>query len=671
MPRWIIYVIDLLIVIGAFLLLWFVRASILSIATPLAPDPLLSLKIALSSTDPSPMGQLPFKLTTITIIYALTTFVLKTYHGVVRFSTTTDSYKILQSVATATILYTAVGFVFNISEGLSQYTQFQLWFPFVHGLLVMSLQIIFRLVVRSLYYKLSATDIIPKKTRTFMFGSDTETIQTASAMLSDGDNKFRPVAFIVLNDGISSKTISGLPLLHGKGNLNSYMKSYGARTMLITRKQLNTLPKDFYDQFIVQGLEIYIINQATPIAEESNTKRPPQIDRIKIEDLLGRNVIETDKQAIKKQLEGQVVLITGAAGSIGSEIARQVISFNCKELILVDQAETPLNDLWLELTALKTNVLIKPVVANVTHFERMRQLVENTMPTTIYHAAAYKHVPMMEYHPSTATITNIQGTKNMADLALQYKVKNFVMVSTDKAVNPTNVMGATKRAAETYVQALATSQKGEVVTNFVTTRFGNVLGSNGSVVPLFKRQIEQGGPVTITHREITRYFMTIPEACSLVLEAGSIGNNAEIYIFDMGEAVKIYDLAVKMIRLANKTPHVDIAIVETGLRPGEKLYEELLIDTENTKATHHPKIMIAQVCHKEIEVIAPKIKQLLATANCYNQPDEVVRQLKQLVPEFKSQNSKYEAFDTRQEGEVQREIKQPGIGVQLKEPAVL
>lgn len=379
-----------------------------------------------------------------------------------------------------------------------------------------------------------------------------------------------------------------------------------------------------------------------------------------------------DKEAIRDQFDGQNILITGAAGSIGAEIARQVVQFHCKRVILVDQAETPLNDLWLELEGMETGVEIKPVMSNVSNKERMRQVFQCAQASLVFHAAAYKHVPMMEYHPSTAVVTNVQGTKNCADLALEYGVKRFVMVSTDKAVNPTNVMGATKRAAEIYIQSLALeNQDNPNATKYVTTRFGNVLGSNGSVVPLFRRQIEKGGPVTITHRDITRYFMTIPEACSLVLEAGCMGNSGEIYIFDMGDAVKIYDLAQKMIRLSGKIPGKDIEIKEVGLRPGEKLYEELLANTEDTLPTYHKKIMIAMVRKYPLGQTGPKIDHLIDTALNYDTPHEVVKKLKLMIPEFRSVNSQYCQLDNelQQTFSIFAEAMQPAPEATQTQPA--
>ncbi len=429
------------------------------------------------------------------------------------------------------------------------------------------------------------------------------------------------------------------------------MEEFKVKTLLLYKSQLEAMPKEFYERCIVEGLELLMVSSFIKY-DENNGETSPQINKIKIEDLLGRNAIIMNKEKIEDQFEGQTILITGAAGSIGSEMARQISQFNCKELLLVDQAETPLNDLWLELVGSGIKFSIKPIIANVTSQIKMRQIFEIARPSMVFHAAAYKHVPMMEFHPSTAVVTNVGGTKTVADLSVEYGVKRFVMISTDKAVNPTNVMGATKRAAEMYIQSLNKKQKGkENPTQFVTTRFGNVLGSSGSVVPLFKRQIEAGGPLTVTHKDITRYFMTIPEACSLVLEAGCTGKGGEIYIFDMGEAVKIYDLAEKMIRLSGKIPHKDIKIVETGLRPGEKLFEELLATAENTIPTYHKKVMIAKVQECDYDVVAPEIKDMLYVSNKYVYPTDVVRLLKKLVPEFKSQNSEYEALDRELEEE--------------------
>jgi FlaA1/EpsC-like NDP-sugar epimerase len=364
-----------------------------------------------------------------------------------------------------------------------------------------------------------------------------------------------------------------------------------------------------------------------------------QIKKVKIEDLLERDEIVLDKEKTYAQLHNKIILVTGAAGSIGSEIVRQIIHFNPQKIILLDQAESAIYDLVNELKEFK-QTSFEEVIADIRNNQRMENVFKHFKPQIVYHAAAYKHVPLMEMNPSEAVSTNVGGTKIVADLAVKYAVEKFVFVSTDKAVNPTSVMGASKRAAEIYIQSLGITTK----TKFITTRFGNVLGSNGSVIPLFKKQIEKGGPITITHPEITRYFMTIPEACQLVLEAGCMGNGSEIFIFDMGKSVKIVDLAIKMIRLSGLTVGKDIEIVYTGLRPGEKLYEELLNNAENTLPTHNKHIMIAKVQPYNFENIKPEVLKLIELFETQDNI-KIVKQLKSIVPEYISNNSIYESLD--------------------------
>jgi FlaA1/EpsC-like NDP-sugar epimerase len=371
-----------------------------------------------------------------------------------------------------------------------------------------------------------------------------------------------------------------------------------------------------------------------------------QIKSIQIEDLLERPKIHIDTEKISAEHKGKVVLVTGAAGSIGSEIVNQIISYKPQLIVLLDQAESPMHNLRLELEEKYPDQNMSVFLADVRNKERMEYMMDMYRPDFVYHAAAYKHVPLMEDNPVESIQVNVRGTKTIADLSVKYKVQRFVMVSTDKAVNPTNVMGASKRIAEIYVQALYKKliENGNDTTKFITTRFGNVLGSNGSVIPLFKSQIEKGGPITVTHPEIIRYFMTIPEACTLVLEAGVMGNGGEIFIFDMGQPVKIVNLAKKMIRLAGYIPEVDIKIEFTGLRPGEKLYEELLNQKEITTKTHHPKIMIAKVQEYDYDNISVQIDELINYSQlCKN--FLTVSQMKKIVPEFKSKNSQYERLD--------------------------
>ena len=359
--------------------------------------------------------------------------------------------------------------------------------------------------------------------------------------------------------------------------------------------------------------------------------------------MLNREVITTDNDDISSNHKDKCVLITGASGSIGSEIVMQVAQFAPSTIILLDQAESPLYEIELKIKNLFPQLNSVIFIGDIRNKTRMTEVFETFRPDIVYHCAAYKHVPMMERYPAEAIKANVMGTKIISDLAVKYNASKFIMVSTDKAVNPTNVMGASKRIAELYVQSLNNHQ-GTNGTNFITTRFGNVLGSNGSVVPLFKDQIRKGGPVTITHKDIIRYFMTIPEACRLVLEAGCMGKGGEIFVFDMGEPVKIYDLARRMIRLSGLTPDVDIKIIETGLRPGEKLYEELLNDTEKTLPTHHEKIKIAKVYEADYNEVNQSVKSLIETALC-SESFEIVKKMKCIVPEFKSNNSVFEKLD--------------------------
>jgi len=626
MPRWTILILDTIIVVTCFFAMWIFRETL----------------------TPHKYDHFFLKITLITGIYIFNSLLFHSHHGVVRFSTWKDLSKVVMANLFSTAIFTFLGILINQTSGsLGTHVFFNIWFGPLVGTMILSMQLMMRFTVKSIFAYLERT-VEKNKKNAFILGSDYDSVLLAQSINDESGNPYKPVAYIALKEGHVGKSVGGLPILSAKADMKLYMEKYNTHAMLLYKKQIDLMPKEFYDLCIVEGLELLTVATYTKY-EADEAKLAPQINKIKIEDLLGRNAIDIDKDIFAPYFDGKCILVTGAAGSIGSEICLQLTKFKCRRIIMFDQAETPLNDLTLSLTPLKGDIELKPVIGSVSNETKVRQTFEVGRPDVVFHAAAYKHVPMMEMHPSAAVITNVLGTKIVADLSVEFGAERFVMVSTDKAVNPTNVMGATKRAAEIYIQSLhhkLYEANPECKVQFITTRFGNVLGSNGSVVPLFKRQIEAGGPVTITHKDIVRYFMTIPEACSLVLEAGCVGNGGEIYIFDMGEAVKIYDLAVKMIRLSGKIPGRDIKIIETGLRPGEKLYEELLANNENTIPTHHRKLRIAKVRRYKFTYIKPRIDKLITTAAEWVQPIEVVKLLKNLIPEFQSQNSpSYEKLD--------------------------
>ena len=472
---------------------------------------------------------------------------------------------------------------------------------------------------------------------TYIYGTTTG-IDIAKSLRTEKDNRFRIMGFVADNPDMWGKTMMGVKVYPNDGNLEDQLERDRVKAIIFSPAKAKLLKtSDMADRLLAQKVQVFVAPEVSDDWSGIQT-----IKEVQIEDLLGREPIRINMKEISSHLEGKRVLITGAAGSIGSEIMRQVAKFNPYQLILIDAAETPLHDIRLELKKNWTEMDAYTIVANVTNKSRMEEIFSEFRPQYVFHAAAYKHVPMMEDNVSEAIQNNVLGAKVLADLALKYQVDRFVMVSTDKAVNPSNVMGCSKRICEIYVQALARkAQKDGLRTQFITTRFGNVLGSNGSVIPLFRKQIAAGGPVTVTHPEIIRYFMTIPEACQLVLEAGSMGHSGEIYIFDMGQPVKIADLAKRMIQLSGR-PEVKIEF--TGLRHGEKLYEELLATKENTKPTSHDKIMIAQVREYDYEDVKDDIDILIKCSYEYDSMKTVAK-MKDIVPEFKSLNSKYSVLD--------------------------
>lgn len=589
------------------------------------------------------------KLLVVLSVSTLIFYRLKMYAGIVRYTSALDSVRILSSVS----LCVATLFLINtILIALNRPPLMSNSLLIAYGLMSFLLLITYRSTVKLFF--LYIKNIKATRKQTVIYGAGDLGIAAKRTLDHDHNANNAVVGFIDDNIQKVGKIIDGIHIYH----------------------------TDYFEQLIIQGKvdELIISSHNIPIEKKANIVdlclernikvltmppvhrlingevTPNQIQKMRIEDLLEREPIKINNQSIRQQLSGKRILVTGAAGSIGSEIARQLGKYGPQMIILNDQAETPLHELQLELEDLQKNQVYHAFIGDIRDTERMEALFSVFKPHYVYHAAAYKHVPMMENHPVEAVRTNIMGTRLIARLAVNYGVEKFVMISTDKAVNPTNVMGASKRIAEIYVQTYFNhlsktnallNGSDSVHTRFITTRFGNVLGSNGSVIPRFKAQIDKGGPVTVTHPEITRYFMTIPEACQLVLEAGSMGNGGEIYVFDMGKSVKIVELANKMIKLSGLIPNKDITIEYSGLRPGEKLYEELLNDLENTLPTHHHKIMIAKVREYDFQQVEKQIDVLINIAKNQNER-EIVLKMKELVPEFKSNNSIYEELDQKQ-----------------------
>ncbi|MFV8327779.1 polysaccharide biosynthesis protein [Flavobacterium sp. ZS1P14] len=570
-------------------------------------------------------------------------WLFRTYSGIIRHSSYIDAVKLLFSQMAVLVIFLFFNFGYELLYGDKAFLNTAF---FINIVLSFCGLFLYRVIIKQTFEFYFSEQGTNKLIRTIIYGTDANAISVANALKFETPTRFKIVGFVDKNNQNATKRMLDLPILIKKKKLPPLMRSVNAQAVIIADKSLSK-----EEQLIIvdQCLEFnYTVYTVPLISDWENQKEiSKKVKNIQIEDLLERKPIVLDSKLISKQLKDKTILITGAAGSIGSEIVRQVLVFNPKKVVILDQAETPLHHLCLELQNLDSNIKIHNVIADVRNKIAMNKVFKRYQPQVVFHAAAYKHVPLMEENPSQAILTNVKGTKYLADLSCLYKVKKFVMVSTDKAVNPSNVMGASKRIAEKYVQSLQLKNKNEEeknATKFITTRFGNVLGSNGSVVPLFTKQIADGGPVTITHPDIIRYFMTIPEACQLVLEAGAMGNGGEIYIFDMGKPVKIIDLAKKMIKLAGFIPDKEIKIQIVGLRPGEKLYEELLNDTSKTLPTYHEKIMISEEILDEFEDLNTDIEELIEAAN-HHENDHIVMKMKKIVPEFKSMNSSFELLD--------------------------
>lgn len=613
-PRWIVLLIDLYIVCNTFIIAYLVRFNF---------------------NFDFDTSKLSVQLPIILILSLISFLVVGSYKGIVRHTGFRDSLNI---VFAAILLFSFLsGFVLlNREFKLIPFFTFPISILVIHFLLNTFFLVASRFVFKELF-KLIFSDLHVDR-RILIYGAGETGLLTYSVLRDIKENKVQIVGFIDDDKRKWGKRINGLKVYKYSNITPEFIKRKGISEIIIAFQDSSTSKLiAISDKLSLLPVNVKIVPHATSWIE--GDLNPKQIKNVRIEDLLGRKPINLNNPIVENELKNKVILITGAAGSIGSEIARQVAICNYKKLILVDQSESPLYEIEQEFVQ-KEYQNFNAIVADVRSESRMKNVFETYKPNIVFHAAAYKHVPLMENNPYEAVNVNVLGTKTIAELAIKHKAEKFVMISTDKAVNPTNVMGATKRLAEMMVSCL--KEKGE--TKFITTRFGNVLGSNGSVIPLFKKQIEKGGPLTVTHHEITRYFMTIPEACQLVLEAGVMGEGGEIFVFDMGESVKIYDLAKNMIHLSGLNHPDDIKIDITGLRPGEKIYEELLGDGEKTKKTHHPKIMIAKVKPLNCDFIEDSLHDLcthLRTSTNY----EIVKKIKQIVPEFISNNSEFEKID--------------------------
>lgn len=578
----------------------------------------------------------------LTMIVSLVFFkMFRTYSSVLRLSSFVDIARIF---VTLFVSYTAVALACMVAPLVTDIRLAPVNVILMAFIINFALMASSRVIVKMMFETIKAGG--SSQTNIFIYGAKEAGVNIAKSLRVSMRERYRLRGFIADEPDLYDKLIMGVRVFPNDENLFDILTQKGVKTIIVSPAKRNELKKEEnLDRFLKHNIKLLT---APPLSEwNQRGLESGDIKEIQIEDLLQRDPIQIDIRKVASHLEGKRVMITGAAGSIGSEIMRQVATFNPYKLILVDQAETPLHDIRLELMDKWRNLDAETIVADIANQTRMEAIFKEFRPQYIFHAAAYKHVPMMEDNVSESIQTNVAGTRILADLAVKYKAEKFVMISTDKAVNPTNVMGCSKRICEIYVQSLAKKlqKEGGHVTQFITTRFGNVLGSNGSVIPRFKDQIRRGGPVTVTHPEIIRYFMTIPEACRLVLEAGSMGNGGEIYIFDMGKPVKIVDLAKRMISLSGRT---DVKIEFTGLRHGEKLYEELLNVKELTKPTYHEKIMIATVREYDYDEVKDRIQHLIDVSYSYDQM-KIVAAMKDLVPEFISKNSCFEALDKKEE----------------------
>lgn len=581
-------------------------------------------------------------------INAILFYVFKSYAGIVRYTNLEDTSRLVMVNAIAAFFYLVLN-TFYLNAGNFFTLQIVAINFFISSFVIVS----YRLAVRycfNFYKSLSSGEKVEKK-KVAVLDTSADGQHITRVMNSLPNGTMQVVAFLDDSFSAAGKLLEGIPIYNTHESSLEKLRSEGVDLLILANKNIEKKKlNELVDNCFAKNIRI----QQVPAMNEwlNGQLDTQQLQNINIEDLLEREVIKIHNEAIYHELRGKNILVTGAAGSIGSELVRQLLTYRPALIIMCDKAETPMHEFTLELKEKYQATNIKAYLGDICDRQRMEHLFEIYNPQIVFHAAAYKHVPLMEDNPSIAVINNVLGTKTLAELAVANEVEKFVMVSTDKAVNPTNVMGASKRIAEIYTQSyfrnltanLESTVDVKGITKFVTTRFGNVLGSNGSVIPRFKKQLEKGGPLTVTHPEITRYFMTIPEACLLVIEAGAMGQGGEIFVFDMGKPVRIADLARKVIKLSGKDPDTEIKIVYTGLRPGEKLYEEVLSTAENSRPTYHEKIMIADVRQYDFDMVEKRINKLIASAR-QHYTMETVYQMKEIVPEFISNNSVYEKMN--------------------------